>query len=302
MQITNNASLPEPLVRAVSRHNHESVPNTISVTSLIQPPQIRALSLKHDSELSEDAADRLWALLGTLLHHALEGHAQGIKNLTSEEELKLEVRGWTLIGHYDLSELLLDGELLTDYKLTSVWAVKEGVKAEWEAQLNIYAHLIRAAGRRVNQLQLVAIGRDWSKSKARFDSSYPQQQVKVMAVPLWTSEETQDFIEERIRLHQQAEKGTWPDCTPEERWAKPDQWAVMKKGQKKAVKLYQSKHAAEFSVARDQYIVERKGESTRCESYCSVAPHCKQFKREKEAKSLLKQLENSVELLQTQNS
>ncbi len=302
MIITNNASLPEPLVRAVSRHSHEHPPNTISVTSLIQPPQIRALTLKHDAELSEDASDRLWALLGTLLHHALEGHAQGVKNLTSEEELKMEVLGWTLIGHYDLSELLLEGELLTDYKLTSVWAVKEGVKTDWEQQLNVYAHLIRAAGRYIEKLQIVAIGRDWSKAKARYEKGYPQQQVKVMPVPLWTPEDTQAFIEERVRLHQEAEKGIWPDCTPEERWARPTIYALMKKGQKKAVRLYETKAAANFAMAKDQYIVERPGESVRCESYCSVSERCEQFKREKESKSLLKQLENSAELLQTKNN
>ena len=302
MIVTNAAALPLPLVSAVSRHNHEHAPNTISVTSLIQPPQIRALSLKHDAELTEDAGDRIWALLGTLLHHALEGHAQGVKNLTSEEELEIEVNGWKVIGHYDLSELLLDGELLTDYKLTSVWSVKEGVKTEWEAQLNIYAHLIRAAGRHVNQLQLVAIGRDWSKAKARYDQGYPQQQVKVMAVPLWTPEETQEFIKERVRLHQEAEKGKWPDCTPDEKWTRPTIYALMKKGQKKAVKLYETKAAAEFAQAKDQYIVERPGESVRCESYCSVSGFCEQLKREKEAKSLLKQLENSVELLQNKDN
>src|ERR1041384_7121138 len=115
MKITNDNALPPPLVQAVSRHNHEVRPGTISVTSLILPPQIRALSIEYDSELSEDASDRLWALMGTLLHHALEKHAQGIKNLTSEEELSIGVLGWQVVGHYDLSELLLDGELLTDY-------------------------------------------------------------------------------------------------------------------------------------------------------------------------------------------
>lgn len=300
MKITNQAGLPEPLVRAVSRHSHEHVPNTISVTSLIQPPQIRALTLKHDGELSEDAGDRIWALLGTLLHGVLERNAKGLKDTVTEEELSIEVLGWRVIGHYDLSEMVLDGELLSDWKLTSVWAVKEGVKPEWVSQLNIYAHLIRAAGRQVNQIQIVAIGRDWSKNKAKFDTSYPQQQVKVMAVPLWTPEETQEFIEARVRLHQEAEKGSWSDCTPEERWSRPTIYALMKKGQKKAVKLFETRAAADFATAKDQYIVERPGESVRCESYCAVSGVCPQLKREKEAKSLLKQLENSVELLQNQ--
>lgn len=281
MKITNNNSLPAPLVQAVSRHNHETRPNTISVTSLILPPQIRALSIKHDTGLSEDAADRIWALLGTLLHHALERHAQGMRNLTTEEELSVDVLGWKVIGHYDLSELLFDGELLTDYKLTSVWSVKDGAKVEWEQQLNIYAHLIRHAGRGVKRLQIVAIGRDWSKNKAKFDASYPRQQVKVLSVPLWTSERTQGFIEQRVKLHQLAEIGEWPDCTPEERWAKPTQFALMKKNQKKAVKLFDDRESAERRLETEPphsyFIVERPGESTRCVAYCSVAGHCKQF-------------------------
>lgn len=285
MRITNVNNLPAPLVQAVSRHPREQKPNRISVSELIQPPQIRALTLRHEPELSEDAGDRIWALLGTLLHHALEKSAIGLKNLTTEEELTAEILGWTVIGHYDLSEMVLDGELLTDYKLTSVWAVKEGVKPEWEAQLNIYAQLIRHAGRRVDQLQIVAIGRDWSKNKAKFDSTYPQQQVKVIAVPLWTEAETLNFITERVRLHQEAEKGAWPECTPEERWARPTQWALMKKTQKKAVKLHDTKEAAYehlLSMIPGAYeVVERPGASVRCESYCSVSGVCQQFARMK---------------------
>lgn len=269
--------MPEPLVRAVSRHPRENLPNQISVTELIQPPQIRGLALLHEHELSEDASDRLWALLGTLLHQALEGHAQGLSNLISEGLLSTEVLGWTVVGHYDLSELLLEGELLTDYKLTSVWSVREGVKPEWEAQLNLYAELLRRSDRPVSRLQLVAIGRDWSQRQAKFDSQYPQQQVRVLDVPLWTQERAIEFLEQRVRLHQEATRGTWPECSPEERWARPTQWALMKKGQKRAVKLYESKHAAEWALAKNQYIVERPGESVRCESYCAVSKHCKQY-------------------------
>lgn len=277
MKITNQNSLPEPLVRAVSRHPREDKPDRISVTELIQPPQIRALSKKHDSELSEDASDRIWSLLGTLLHHALEQSAQGLKNLISEGELSTEVFSWTVVGHYDLSELLFDGELLTDYKLTSVWAVREGIKPEWEAQLNLYAELLRRSGRAVSALQLVAIGRDWSLQKARFDSQYPQQQVQVFPVRLWTPEEAGRYLEDRVLLHQQALQGVWPDCSEEERWARPTQWALMKKGQKRATKLYDSYAAAERNRGGAHFIQERPGESVRCASYCHVSSFCPQW-------------------------
>lgn len=280
-KITNVLKLPEPLVRAVTRHPHDRIKNRISVSELIQPPQIRKLTIDHKDEIVEDASDRIWSLLGTLLHGVLERNAQGMKDTISEEELSAKFAGWDVVGHYDLSEMVLDGELLTDWKLTSVWAIKDGSKPEWEQQLNCYAELIRRAGRTVNQIQIVAIGRDWSKNKARFEKDYPQQQVKVFAVPLWTPEETAEFIEDRVRLHQKAEKGVYPECAPAERWARTDKWALMKKGQKKAVKLHEKKKDAEehllSMVKGSHFIEERPGESIRCESYCSVSRFCRQF-------------------------
>lgn len=285
MQITNLSNLPEPLVRAVTRYPRERIPGRISVTELIQPPQLRALSIAHEGEISEDAGDRIWALLGTLLHGVLERNAKGLKDTIAEEQLETEILGWTVVGHYDLSEMVLDGECLTDWKLTSVWSVKDGVKPEWESQLNSYAQLIRLAGRTVDQLQIVAIGRDWSKNKAKYDPSYPQQQVKVMSVPLWTPEQAKDFLENRVRLHQKAEKGEYEDCTADERWAKPAKWAVIKAGQKKAVKLYDEPQAAKRHVGNDPLlsVVARPGESIRCGAYCSAAPFCRQWKRIQDA-------------------
>jgi len=281
MKITNVNRLPEPLVRAVSRHDHKPKPNTISVTALALPPQLRALSIKHDAELQEDAADRIWALLGTLLHAALESHAQGLKNFLTEEELRTEVFGWEVVGHYDASEMLYDGELLTDYKLTSVWAVKDGIKSEWIQQLNCYAELIRQAGRTVKGLQIVAIGRDWSKSKAKYDPTYPQQQVKVFEVPLWPQEQASEYMRERVFLHQKAAEGFWDECTEEERWVKDKKWAVHKKGVKKAIRLYDSEEPAIMHAdTNPAYFVQfRPGEQRRCENYCSAALVCSQFKR-----------------------
>lgn len=289
MQITNNHNLPAPLVRAVSRHPRDRQPDTISVSELIQPIQLRALTLRHHAQLSEDASDRIWALLGDLLHYALEKNAKGLPNVITEQELSIEVFGWKVIGHYDLSEsstdndlssMVLDEETLTDYKLTSVWSVKNGLKPEWVAQLNVYAHLIRSTGRKIAKAQAVAIGRDWSKRKAMWEHDYPKHQVKVMDVDLWTPQQAQTYIEYRVKLHQQAERGTWPDCTPEERWSKPTKYALMKKGRKKAIKLYNVEAEALQAATEKEHFVElRPGEETRCESYCAVSKNCPQFAR-----------------------
>lgn len=284
MRITNRLNLPAPLVHAITRHPRSQEPNTISVSELIQPPQLRALARIHDAELTEDASDRLWALLGTLLHGVMEQSAQGMKDHFTEEELSTEVLGWKVIGHYDLSEMVLDGELLTDWKLTSVYSMKDKeLKPEWDAQVNCYAELLRRVGRNVTRAQIVAIGRDWSQSRALREADYPQKQVTVKPVGLWASEMVTAYIEDRVRLHQEAERGVWPDCTPEERWARPDIWALHKKGQKKAVKLFEDPEIAQkwldgiLGGDKLHHIQHRTGESIRCAAYCPAAPKCKQW-------------------------
>lgn len=284
MKITNRLNLPAPLVNAVTRHPRKRSPNTISVSELIQPPQLRALTIRHYDELEEDASDRLWALLGTLLHGVMEKNAVGVDHAIAEEELSTEVRGWKITGHYDFSEMVLDGELLTDWKLTSVWSMKDKeLKPEWDAQVNCYAELIRRAGRTVSQAQIVAIGRDWSQSRAFREKDYPQKQVVIKPVVLWERDAVAAYFDERVRLHQEAETGTWPDCTPDERWARPDLWALMKKGQKKAVKLFEDKQVAAkwldeiLGGDKTHFIQHRPGESIRCAAYCPAAPKCKQW-------------------------
>lgn len=211
MRITNNLGLPAPLVKAVTRPPRPSVPNRIGVTELTQPPQLRALVKCYENELSEDASDRLWALLGTLLHDVLLAHAEGLENTIAEQKLEVEIDGWTVVGKYDLSEIIVEGELLTDWKLTSIYSLKldEPVKPEWEAQINCYAYLLREHGRTVSRAQIVAIGRDWNKSRASRESSYPQKAITVKPVTLWPHETTLEYIKRRVALHREAENGTW---------------------------------------------------------------------------------------------
>jgi len=100
----------------------------------------------------------------------------------------------------------------------------------------------------------------------------------VLEVSLWTPAQAQTYIERRVRLHQQAMTGDWPDCTPEERWTKSTKYALMKKGRKKAIKLYNVEAEALQAVTEKDHFVElRPGEETRCESYCGVSKHCPQF-------------------------
>ena len=100
-----------------------------------------------------------------------------------------------------------------------------------------------------------------------------------LEIPLWTEEKCEFYLDERIRLHQAA-RVELPLCTPEERWATADSWALLKEGRKTAVRLFDKEADAQAALqaAGAKHTVEhRPGRNVRCESYCSAAPFCDQY-------------------------
>ena len=288
MLITNNFSLPAPLVRAVTFGERKHRPGYISVTEAIKPPKMRTLEIEHAAEITEDASDRLFALMGSAVHSVLERAMTD--NVFQEEFLSAEIGGWTVTGRPDLLEYdaAADGYLLSDYKLTSVAAFYGGVKAEWEAQINCYAHLFRLHGFEVGKAQIVAMLRDWSMGKKMSGGDdYPPCPVLVQLVNLWPEEGQAKYLLARVKAHQLAQQGVEiPDCTPEERWERPTRFAVIKRGNKRANRVCNTwEEASEDILERtrlkgnytDYEIHARPGGSIRCESYCRAAPWCNQW-------------------------
>jgi hypothetical protein len=280
MKITNKSCLPEALVKAVSNDPYVKADDDISTTQLIDSPQIRALKRENSEEIEEDVSDRIWALLGQSIHTILER-----ANLTGQVEQRLFATFDEIVvsGQFDH----LENEILSDYKLTSVWAVIYG-KVEWEYQLNVLTALCRANGLIVSKLQVVAILRDWQRSKAGKDG-YPELQVVTIPITLWTEEHAQNYIKQRLDLH--FNDNTFK-CTDEERWYRGEKWAVMKKGRKTALRLLDTEEEAKewclfngnaketdygFAIASNITIEHRPGIYNRCENYCSVNRWCHQY-------------------------
>lgn len=67
--LTNKFNLPDTVYKACV-HDTYKVAGDISVTTLMDAPQVRILKRKHQYE--EDVVENLWALMGTALHHILE--------------------------------------------------------------------------------------------------------------------------------------------------------------------------------------------------------------------------------------
>ena len=286
MKLTNFLNLPPPIFNAIARDPYTRGDADISITGLLEPPRIRVLKKRHWDELTEDVSDRIYSLLGQVIHGILERAAADDKDKTLgdlfEKRFYTKINGWTVSGQMDA--VYADGEI-QDYKLLSYFKVANGVPEDFEAQLNMYAALLRLNGIDVKRLSLVCLFRDWSKGKAQKDPLIPQQQGKKFDVMLWSQERALAFLEERVKLHQEAERVSLPLCSSEDQWRRPDKWAVMaKRGAPRATRLLDSRVAADAfakALGKGAYVEERRGFPVRCQSWCAVRDFCKQFTNER---------------------
>ncbi len=278
MKLTNHFNLPAPIVAAVARDPYTKGDAHISVTGLIGPARKRALEARHADEITEDVSNRLWSLIGQIGHGILE---RADVDAVTEERLYIERHGWRISGQFD--RYVLEQGLLQDYKFTTTYGIKEGAKPEWEAQENLYKLLLETHGYSVVRLQVVAILRDWQKGKAKHSGDYPQVPVQIIDVPVWPRERVEAYIVERLTAHGKAQHEL-PQCTPAERWATPDTFAVMKVGNTRATSVWLTEDEAHRAVAElirtkpGRYSVQRRsGENKRCQDYCPAAAFCSQW-------------------------
>jgi hypothetical protein len=271
---TNSKHLPEILCAAIRNDKYSGTGADYSTTGLLRAPRIVQLTKQHKDQLTEDYADRIWALFGTVTHGIIERAAT---DELVEKRLYMQIAGKTVSGQIDLYQ----GHTLWDFKTCSIYSGKYGAKDEWIQQGNINYLLCLENGIEVNKIQFVALYRDFSiMAQARGKQDYPESQVEIFEIPIWHREKTKAFVEERISLHEAA-KTELPLCTEEERWAKPEKWAHVKRGQKRAVKLYDSAEQAEAAAKNagaGNSVEHRPGQNTRCEFFCPVSAHCSQFR------------------------
>jgi hypothetical protein len=276
--MNNIHGLPAPLVKALTFERRRPVPGRFGVTALIDSPLKRLLAMRHFDEVEDEVSENFWAFLGKMGHRVLEDDSE-----TSEVKIEVDLWGGKVVGVIDYHK---DGKI-TDWKFTSVWAamfIKD--KSEWELQLQIYAYLLQLIGKPVFGISNFLLLRDWNKREAQKNQDYPRIPFKKIEYSLWDAPTIEAYVHGRIDLHLDAERfhGDIPEkfwCSPEERWHKPDKWAVMKKKDGRAVRVLENKEAAEIIRSAESertninhFIVFRPGEDTKCASYCSYNKWC----------------------------
>jgi len=275
--ITNMHGLPQSIVAAVTNDPYTGGGDIIA-TKLFDSPRVRVLSAIHRDKLSVDVSERVWSLLGQAVHTILERAGLREEGMIVEQRLYAEVNGWQVSGQFDVMDL--ESGKISDYKVTTVY--KQHGSDSWTRQLNILRWLAHQNGNPVEHLEVIAIFRDWRKTEAQRNPDYPQAAIKVISIPVWSLEEAEEYIRERVILHQEASEGVEIDCTDEERWYSGDSYAIIKQDGKRALKVLSSPPNPED--VPDGYIVQRRvGEYKRCKHYCDVSPFCEQWRSEDHA-------------------
>ena len=280
MIITNRLNLPKPFVEMAKR-DYELEPNEYRVTSLLKGIRETILERRHGKEIEQDVSDMIWLLFGTAVHSILERHAEG-DNEFKEERIKIPFGNYILSGQFDLYND--ETKTVTDYKTASVWKVIYGDFTDWRRQTLIYAYMLRKIGFYAENSEIVALLKDHSKRDAKTKAGYPK--LPVQKIPFHFTEEDFQGIEVWLSdsFLEIARCETLPDdelplCTPDERYNSGDKFAVMKKGNKKAMRVLDSKEEAEKWMGDNggDSIEPRPGEDKKCIDYCNCCEFCNYY-------------------------
>lgn len=283
MKLTNRLGLPQPIVDAATR-DHEYTPRRYSVTQMLKGPREAILSRRHSDEIEGDVADMAWTIFGSSMHLLLEQSQESATQL-KENYITVDMpNGYVLSGIFDLYDDATG--TVTDYKSATVWKVIFGDWDDYREQLLSYVWMLRQIGFDARRGEIVAILKDHSKAKAKFDPDYPDHPFYVIGWYFSDGElaEFGERIAAKFREIERCERladDDLPLCTPKERWAKPDQWAVMKQGNKKSSKNFDNEPDAVRYAAKLQEesgrkctVEHRLGRDQKCLEYCDCRPFC----------------------------
>jgi len=283
MKVTNVYNMPDGFFQACKR-DYKRKENTYHATEILKGATEIVLTQRYGDEVEVDCSEMLWAIFGTAVHSVMENHTVG-DNEVSEMRLEAEAYGSRLVGRLDLYDI--SNETITDYKTCSVWKIIFGDYDDWKKQTLIYKWLLRENGLDAKNSSIVAMIKDHSKRDAKYKEGYPKLPVKRIDFKL--SEEDYRLIDEfikgkigEIKIAEAMATEDLPPCSPKERWAKEDTFAVKKEGRKSALRVLSSKEEAEEWIGENVSDTDRKkcsieyrqGEDVKCKEYCNVCRYC----------------------------
>lgn len=306
----DNVSLPLAVWLMHDDYDYDKRDNVISATALLKPTRALVLIDEYKgSDKTVDIMSLVSARMGSAIHAVAEQawtnrgniskalQALQVSNLDEklvinpdvvkegdipiyvEQRHEKEINDYIISGKYDL---VVDGTV-SDYKSTSVWSyIFDSNALKYTQQASIYKWL---APDRItdNAVHIQYIFTDWSAAQAMRDSSYPQTRVLTKEYPIWSVEQTEHFIKEKLDLLKQYKgrpQEELPQCTKEELWESETTYKYYKNPTKMArsTKNFDNMDEANIRLANDGgvgTVVTVPGEVKACR-YCEVSDICKQ--------------------------
>lgn len=283
----------------------------VSMTALLKPLRQIVLGARVDATNGiEDLSSRISLRMGHAIHDSIEaawktGYRKNLALLGIPESqidkirinpdpatlqpdefpVYIEVRGtreidgWTISGKMDMA---INGRL-KDIKSTSVYTYLLGRKDEdYRLQGSGYKWLHHDKITE-DEIDIQFVFTDWQKALTFSRSDYPPTRVISYPVPLYTEEETENWIRSKLEdivHYMDAPDEAIPRCTDEELWRSEPQWkyyADPTKTDGKSTKNFDNqidanKHLAEKGKGVVKHI---PGKVKAC-GYCKAFSVCKQ--------------------------
>lgn len=283
MNYTNKHHLPDYLVRILSNewYSGANAKHDFSVTGFNQPVPLTILEQRHKDEIQEDVADTFVQLLGVGFHSLSEQALKDDIVYQTEKRNFILFDGYTISGQYDL--YIPSIKTLVDYKVTKASSFIYGTKKDdYNLQMNLNKYILKQHDIEVKNMHIVELYRDYSKGQEKYNSAYPPSGINIIECDEYTDAVVEykvaKFIQEYNRLKNLPDN-MLPPCSPEERWEKGGEYAVMKQGGKRALKLFKTKNEAEIYRNNNcdmniTFIEKRPVELTRCNEWCRVNQWC----------------------------
>jgi len=260
----------------------ETVPET-----MIHPRLIA--DLVRDVKANAMQIEDFFAQLDNAVNYAEANAKAYTPTHRSEERLYAKIAGITMSGKFDRYGIL--EQEIEDWKITSANKIRRKDFTDYIIRMNMYRWLFWMNDIPVKKLTINAIMRDWRKGEMkRYGGDYPQHQVEVIDIPLWSMLDVHDIITEKVRLLEETKElsdESLPICTPEERWEQPSKYGVMKPGNKRNTKVFETEQEALTWLSQNPgYVINIKlGTSLRCEEYCAASEFCSFYNHKPEVRT-----------------
>jgi hypothetical protein len=279
MFFTNDRGYPKFIVDIVIQlyNSYSKGDADFSVTEIIGSPLERVLKERHKDEMQIDVDRLMFMFFGTMAHAVAEKATMDYI-IETEHRMFIKHDGMMISGQLDVLYKERGNIRIDDIKFTGKGVSKDGAKRSWIRQANLYRFMYnKTKNVLADELGILAYFRNSTMYEMKC------ARIPISCFPL---DKVEKFLSTQIALHKLIDwevTSKIPECTPDDRWATEETWAVMPN--KKKTKIRSLKNCTSEAEALnyldkkvdkypDAFVEHRPMYNRKCYEACDVASFC----------------------------